>query len=84
MLSLVFVFLCLGFLFWAISNQLEAIRERNMWLDANDMSRRATIYFTDATKNGRNVGWPWRTNALKHIDKPYALGGGWTRYSCEY
>lgn len=66
-----FVLLCGWFLAWAISSQLDALRERAMWLDANDMSRRATIYFTDASAHGRRLGWLWQPNALNHIEKPY-------------
>ena len=66
-----FVFLCGWFLTWAISSQLAALRERAMWLDANDMSRRATIYFIDASAHGRRLGWLWQPIALNHIEKPY-------------
>ena len=71
LLSSLFILLCAGFLAWAISSQLDALRERAMWLDANDMSRRATIYFIDASAHGRRQGWLWRPSALNHIEKPY-------------
>ena len=70
-LFLLFLLLCGGFLAWAISNQVDALRERAMWLDANDMSRRATIYLTDASAHGRRLGWLWRPSALRHVEKPY-------------
>ena len=54
---------------YSIYQQILASRERDMWLRANDVSRRATIYIRYANGKGMRVAWLWEEKLLNLEEK---------------
>ena len=64
-LTFLFLLLTLSVLIWSLRTQIQATRERRMWLDANDVSRRSAIYLTNVSGVGKRVGWIWEERLMR-------------------
>ena len=60
-----FFLLTLATLIWSVHTQILATRERSMWQNANDVSRKAIIYITNMAGEGKRVGWLWEEKLMK-------------------
>ncbi|KAL9130616.1 MAG: hypothetical protein Q9217_001230, partial [Psora testacea] len=71
---------CLTVVILSVRYQMMALKERNMWLQANDVSRRATVYIRHANSNGLRVGWLWEEKLLQLEDTPLGFAEKYRRY----
>ncbi|KAL9099846.1 MAG: hypothetical protein Q9163_004709 [Psora crenata] len=76
--------LCLTLLAWSLHHQTLALRERQMWLQANDVSRRATVYIRNANNKGMRVGWLWEEKLLKLEETAMGFAEKYRRFGAEY
>ena len=78
-----FFLLCIFVFIWSLYNQALALRERDMWLRANDISRRSTIYIRYANSEKVRVGWLWEERLMILEKEPFGLAAKYSRYGAE-
>ncbi|KAL9636308.1 MAG: hypothetical protein Q9164_002910 [Protoblastenia rupestris] len=81
--TLLFLLLLFTFI-WSLYHQSMALKERNMWLRANDVSRRSTILIRHSNSKNVRIGWLWEAKLLKLEAEPMNLAEKYAKFGSEY